>query len=93
MLRRGAGSRRSDDPGCRLSAYHRRRLARPPEDVGVPWGYDEFLKAIADPEHERHTELLEWFGGQFDVTEINQRLTVLAPRRVTRRKTAKSAAG
>ncbi len=33
----------------------------PPEDIGGPYGYREFLEAIADPKHERHTELLERF--------------------------------
>ncbi|MGH8893884.1 MAG: IS1096 element passenger TnpR family protein [Actinomycetes bacterium] len=27
---------------------------------GGPWGYADLLEAIADPEHERHAELLEW---------------------------------
>jgi len=70
----------------------------PPEDVGGPWGYGEFLEAIADSKHERHKELLEWCGGdfdpqQFDIDEINRRLASLAPRKSTRRKTAKPAAG
>jgi hypothetical protein len=38
----------------------------PPEDVGGPWGYSEFLEAIADPDHEEHAERLEWAGGPFD---------------------------
>jgi len=25
----------------------------PPEDVGGPWGYDEFLAALVDPAHEK----------------------------------------
>src|SRR5262245_46474976 len=40
--------------------------ACPPEDVGGVWGYEEFLAAITDPDHERHEELLEWIGGSFD---------------------------
>ncbi|MHB1556904.1 MAG: plasmid pRiA4b ORF-3 family protein [Isosphaeraceae bacterium] len=40
--------------------------ACPPEDVGGVWGYADFLKAIADPEHEEHDELLQWAGGRFD---------------------------
>lgn len=36
--------------------------ACPPEDVGGPWGYAEYLAAIADPKHERHDEYLEWRG-------------------------------
>jgi len=70
----------------------------PPEDVGGPWGYGEFLEAIADPKHERHAELLEWCGGdfdpqQFDIDKINRRLASLVPRKSTRRKTVKPAAG
>ena len=34
----------------------------PPEDVGGPWGYQEFCEALADPAHERHAETLEWWG-------------------------------
>jgi hypothetical protein len=40
--------------------------ACPPEDVGGVWGYAEFLRAINNPRHERHEELLEWIGGEFD---------------------------
>ena len=42
------------------------KRASPPEDCGGPWGYPVFLKAISNPEHERHDELLEWIGGEFD---------------------------
>ena len=38
----------------------------PPEDVGGPWGYAEFLEAIADPKHERHRELKEWLADDFN---------------------------
>jgi len=38
----------------------------PPEDCGGPWGYAEFLDAIKDPKHERHAELSEWIGDEFD---------------------------
>ena len=41
----------------------------PPEDVGGPWGYREFLEAIADPDHEEHAERLEWVGGHFDPSD------------------------
>jgi hypothetical protein len=42
------------------------RRACPPEDCGGTCGYEEFLEAINDPEHEQHEELLEWIGGEFD---------------------------
>jgi hypothetical protein len=38
----------------------------PPEDVGGPWGYAELLAAIDDPKHERHAELGDWIGDDFD---------------------------
>jgi hypothetical protein len=43
----------------------------PPEDVGGPWGYREFLDAIADPDHEEHAEKLEWIGGSFDPADVD----------------------
>jgi len=38
----------------------------PPEDCGGPWGYADFLKAIRDPKHPEHKNMLEWIGGDFD---------------------------
>jgi hypothetical protein len=38
----------------------------PPEDVGAPWGYAQFLEAISNPKHERYAELTEWIGDDFD---------------------------
>jgi hypothetical protein len=43
----------------------------PPEDVGGPWAYREFLEAIADPNHQEHAESLQWIGGHFDPTNAN----------------------
>ena len=40
--------------------------ACPPEDVGGVWGYADFVKVIQDPANERHKEMLEWVGGNFD---------------------------
>jgi hypothetical protein len=42
------------------------KRACPPEDCGGIWGYEEFLEAIRNPEHEEHEEMLEWCGGEFD---------------------------
>jgi len=57
----------------------------PPEDVGGPWGYAEFLDAIANPTHERHREFKEWFVDDFnphvvDVDSLSVELTELAQR-------------
>jgi hypothetical protein len=43
----------------------------PPEDVGGPPGYDEFLDALADPAHERHAEMKDWVGEAFGPTAAN----------------------
>lgn len=42
----------------------------PPEDVGGPWGYLEFLEAIANPKHEEHQSCLDWCGGSFDARKF-----------------------
>ena len=52
--------------------------ATPPEDVGGIWGYERFLEAIGNPDHEEHEEYLTWVGGSFDpeafdVAMVNRR--------------------
>lgn len=42
------------------------RRTCPPEDCGGVWGYEEFLAAIGDPDHDEHDSMLEWAGGSFD---------------------------
>lgn len=43
----------------------------PPEEVGGPWGYAEFLEAIDDPNHERYAEFREWIGDDFDPNVVD----------------------
>ena len=45
--------------------------ACPPEDVGGPGGYLDFLEAIRDPKHESHEDYLEWIGEEFDAERFN----------------------
>jgi hypothetical protein len=45
--------------------------ACPPEDVGGPPGYADFLQVIADPAHEEHAAMLKWRGGEFDPTAFH----------------------
>jgi Plasmid pRiA4b ORF-3-like protein len=40
--------------------------AAPPDDVGGPPGYEQFLAVIKDPKHEEHDSMLVWIGGAFD---------------------------
>ncbi|MGA2033973.1 MAG: plasmid pRiA4b ORF-3 family protein [Thermoguttaceae bacterium] len=53
--------------------------ACPPEDCGGPFGYENLLDVIRDPDHAEHEEMLEWVGGNFDpeafdIERVNQRL-------------------
>jgi hypothetical protein len=43
--------------------------ACPPEDVSGFPAYDDFLEVIADPKHEEHNRMLEWYGEKFDPEE------------------------
>jgi hypothetical protein len=68
----------------------------PPEDVGGPWGYAEFLEAVGNPKHERHVEMTEWIGDNFDPKAIDveahtQELAALA-KQWTRKTPAKRSA-
>jgi hypothetical protein len=54
------------DSGVTYPICLKGKRACPPEDVGGPWGYAEFLEAIADPNHPEHEDMLEWSGGDFD---------------------------
>ncbi len=57
--------------------------ACPPEDVGGPWGYVEYLEVLADSDHERHEELLEW-RGPFDPEAFDAKQATAAMRKVKR---------
>jgi len=56
----------SRQPGLRYPCCVAGRRACPPEDVGGPWGYREFLAAVSDTGHDEHEQWLEWAGGEFD---------------------------
>jgi Plasmid pRiA4b ORF-3-like protein len=43
----------------------------PPEDIGGPSGYAEFLAAIRDPNHERHAEFVGRYSTDFNPAAVN----------------------
>jgi len=43
----------------------------PPEDVGGPPGYANFLEAVKDKNHDEHEDFIEWMGGSFDPEEFD----------------------
>jgi len=45
-------------------------------------GYGDLLEAIADPKHERHDELLEWLGDEFDPEDFDAEKATKEMRRV-----------
>lgn len=62
------------------------KFACPPEDCGGIPGFYDFVEAINDPDHERHDELREWIGDDYDseafsVDEVNRLLTPMRRRR------------
>ena len=48
----------------------------PPEDCGGVHGYEEFLKAIANPRHPEHRSMLEWAGGTYDPDAFDPKAVV-----------------
>lgn len=50
------------DPKAKYPQCEEGARACQPEDCGGPWGYADYLATIANPQHERHEELLEWRG-------------------------------
>lgn len=64
------------DPTAKAPLCLQGERACPPEDCGGPWGYGDFLAALADPENERHEALLEWCGPfdpeAFDATKATK---------------------
>lgn len=57
--------------------------ATPPEDCGGAPGYEDFVKAMTDPEHPEHEDMQRWIGLQtwdpnrFDTIEVNTALEAL----------------
>ena len=56
--------------GTRLPAFIDGKWRTPPEDVGGAPGFEMFLEAMADPNHEEHENLIDWYGQPFDPNDI-----------------------
>lgn len=46
--------------------------ACPPEDVGGIWGYEDFLRVLADPTDAEYENMMDWIGGPWDPEEFNR---------------------
>ncbi|WP_342591915.1 plasmid pRiA4b ORF-3 family protein [Jiella sonneratiae] len=74
------------DPAVEYPRFIEGQHRVPPEDVGGLPGFELFLDAIADPNHEDHDHLMRWSGGAFDprtidLDDIRKRVAKLARRR------------
>ncbi len=61
------------DPKAKYPLCLEGKRACPPDDCGGPWGYQDFLAAIADPDHKEHQHLLDWIGGAFDPEQFDSK--------------------
>jgi hypothetical protein len=59
------------EPGMRYPICLAGKRACPPEDCGGSWGYENMLKALADPNHEEHETMVDWIGDDFDSEEFD----------------------
>ena len=73
--------------GLRYAVCMDGERACPPEDVGGPGGYDDFLRVLADPGHEEFEHLNAWSGGRFDPEEFSLVARNIALQRVAIRGT------
>ena len=68
----------------------------PPEDSGGTPGFENFLDAIADPKHDDHAELIEWYagcyGGTYHPETIDELVTKRRVAAITNRRAAGQAA-
>lgn len=74
------------DPALKYPRFVDGARRAPPEDVGGPPGFFDFLEAMANPRHSEHRHLVEWYGRPFDPNDldllvIRLRIGALAKRR------------
>ena len=66
------------EKGSRYPLCLEGQRACPPEDIGGPYGYQDYLEAMADPKHEQHNELMERSGPfdseKFDAQAVTKRM-------------------
>lgn len=75
--RRPAADPEAEYPLCTEGAG-----ACPPEDIGGTWGYADLLEAVANKDHERHKEFLDWVGEGFDPEKFDPAEATAAMREV-----------
>jgi len=74
------------DPNLTYPLCTAGRRACPPEDCGGIGGFYDLLDVISDPSHDRHEEMRDWLGDDFDpvafsLDDVNRKLTPFQRRR------------
>ena len=77
---------RDGDPDVEYSAFVDGARRCPPEDVGGPDGFMGFVEAVLDPAHEEHRAMLEWYGGPFDPSGLDEARARLGMENMARRR-------
>lgn len=72
------------NPRIPLPRFRQGQWRTPPEDIGGFPGFEMFLEAIADPNHEEHDHLLEWHGGPFDPKDIEEDIVKIQMDRIAK---------
>jgi hypothetical protein len=67
------GSRRPEESRGRYPRCTGGERRGPPEDVGGPYGYLQFLEALSNPRHEDHRMYKEWIGVPWDAEDFRPR--------------------
>lgn len=58
------------DPALDYPVFIDGERRAPPEDVGGPPGFMDFLEAIAKRSHPQHKDVVRWYGGPFHPTDF-----------------------
>ena len=77
---------RDGDPDLEYPVFVDGARRCPPEDVGGPDGFMDFLEAVLDPAHEEHRAMLDWYGGSFDPVGSDEARARVAMENMARRR-------
>jgi hypothetical protein len=57
-------------PGTDYPTFIDGERTAPPEDVGGPPGFMDFVEAMAKPRHPQRKDLVRWYGGPFNPVDF-----------------------
>ncbi len=77
---------RDGEPDLEYPAFVSGARRCPPEDVGGPDGFMDFLEAVLDPAHEEHRAMLDWYGGLFDPVGFDEARACFGMENMARRR-------